>query len=300
MKMGRMMAGGVAGLVLLAALSGAAVAAGTNDENTQVAATDNGSSAQVSYDTMAAPAAGGGAPAPSKWRFSITPLSIWGFNIEGPMSIKGHSTDVNASFGDIKDKVDGGGGVGFEFGKGSWSGFVSGGIIKFLQGDVTTPVAPGVHSDVTLDWTSGELGVAYRLPLSPAKKAPKVELLGGARYNNLKLEIRATSGASFDAERHQSWTDPFFGMRLAQPIGGNFAFITRADVGGFGISNNQSKLNWNFTSGVAYQWRFKSDWGIALFGGYKLNELDYRNEDPTKLQVIQRFQGPAASLSFNF
>jgi len=305
MAMVRMVAASVLGFGLMAAPGLTVAADSTTDEKVLTASAESGSGSQGSVSMAPAAASGGGAAAQDKWHFSVTPLSFWAFNIEGPACVKGVCRDANASFGDVKNKLDGGAGIGFEFGKGNWTGMISASKIKFLEGDVEvnvdTPAGTPVFettADFELEWDNIEAGVAYRLPMGGAGKSPKVELLGGARFQKLKLTAFSGPG-SFDEDRSISWTDPFFGMRLAQPFGDNFAFVTRADVAGFGATAHSSKLTWNFTSGVGYQWKF-TGWGMNLFGGWKLMELDYRDDDPKKLQVIQRFSGPVLALSFNW
>ena len=299
MAIGRMVAASVVGLGLMAAPALTVAADGSSDEKTLTTAAETGSVTQGSTTMAPLAAAGGGAASDDKWRFSITPLSFWGFNIEGPMCVHNKCGDVNASFGDIKNKIDGGAGIGFEFGKGNWTGMINASKIKFLDGDIDIDTPnQSTTADISLEWDTIEAGIAYRLPMGGAAKSPKVELLGGGRFQKLKLNAFSGPG-DFDETRDISWTDPFFGLRLAQPLGDSFAFITRADVAGFSATAHSSKMTWNFTSGVGYQWKF-TGWGMNLFGGWKLMELDYRDDDPAKLQVIQRFSGPVLALSFNW
>jgi len=298
MAMVRMVAASVLGFGLMVAPGLTVAADSTADEKVLTASAEAGSGSQGSVSMAPAAAAGGGGASEDKWHFSLSPLSVWGFNIEGPICVEGICRDANASFGDVKDKIDGGAGIGFEFGKGAWTAMIAASKIKFLESDVDVDTPSGsTFGDISLEWDIIEAGIAYRLHMAD-KKSPKVELLGGARFQKLKLNAFSGPG-DFDETRSISWTDPFFGMRLAQPFAENWAFITRADVGGFGATAHSSKLTWNFTSGLGYQWKF-SGWGMSLFGGYKLNEMDYRDDDPSKLQVIQRFTGPVLSLGFNW
>jgi hypothetical protein len=299
MAMVRMVAASVLGFGLMAAPGLTVAADSTTDEKVLTASAESGSGSQGSVSMAPAAAAGGGAAAQDKWHFSVTPLSVWAFNIEGPACVKGLCLDANASFGDVKDKIDGGGGIGFEFGKGNWTGMFTASKIKFNESDkpVTLPDGTDTFGDVNFELDIIEAGIAYRLHMADSK-SPKVELLGGARFTKLKLDAFSGPG-DFSEDRSISWTDPFFGMRLAQPFGGSWAFITRADVGGFGATAHSSKMTWNFTSGLGYQWKF-TGWGMNLFGGYKAEELDYRDDDPQDLQVIQRWQGPVLALAFTW
>jgi len=294
-----MVAASVVGLGLMAAPALVVAADGTSDKKVLTASADTGSTAQGSASMAPAAMAGGSGPSDDGWHFSVTPLTFWGFNIEGPICVKNACRDANVSFSDVQDKFDGAAGVGFEFGKGNWTAMITASKISFVEEDKEVEfMGSSNRGDIELEWDNIEAGIAYRLPSAGAKKSPKVELVAGARFE--KLELSAFSGpGDFDESESVSWTDPFFGLRLAQPLGGHWAFTTRADVAGFGVSQNSSKMTWNFTSGIAYQWKF-TGWGMTGFAGYKLMELDYRDDDPDRLQVIQRFTGPVLALSFDW
>jgi hypothetical protein len=239
------------------------------------------------------------AAADDDWHFSVTPLSLWAFGIEGPYSIQGHARDVDASYDDVKDKLNGGAGVSFEFGKGKWSGFFNASKLEFEEEDAKASTPMGnAEADVLLRIETIEGGVAYRLPVEPGSKAPRIELLGGVRFNEYEGEIQPSQASVVDES--VDWTDPFFGLRLAQPIKGSLAFVTRGDVGGFGGGgDSRSQATWNWTGGFGYHWKF-GGWGMNLFGGYRLTEIDLRGEDSEDFQVIQRYQGPVMSLSFDW
>ena len=285
-------------------MAGSAVTVRAADDGAGVSTSD---SAQVveSTPTPAAPLApAAAAPADDKWRFNVTPLAIWAFGVEGPIRIGGITRDVNVSFSDIDNKIDGGGGFGFEFGKGKFGGFLNAMDIKFLESGVPVgdPAAGSTAiADVRLEIQAVEGGFVYSVG-EPGPKSAKMKIKGGLRYNKWKGRVNAASATAsgFDRDRSQDWTDPYIGLNLALPVAGKCVFVTSLDAGGFGISaDHTSQFTWNLMTGFGYGWRFSS-WGMSLFGGYKAEEIDYRNSDPNKLQVIQRMDGPVVSLSFNF
>jgi hypothetical protein len=245
------------------------------------------------------PASAEEAAGASPWRFSVTPVAIWGFNIDGPIIVEGRSRYVNASFSDVKNSIDSAGGLGLSMGKGSWDFALNGNYIKFLDEDSKSNLDPSIRTDNSLKWTTIEASGAYRLPIQRAPKAPQVALSLGVRFNQMEVEVDATQGATFTVDADRSWTDPFVGMSVVQPIVKGLAGIVRGDVGGFGLSSNQTKYTWNFTAGMGYRWGFDG-WAMSAMGGWKMNEFDYEDEDPARLQLIQRFQGPVGSLTFSF
>ncbi len=281
-------------LMLLVALASLTMAA-ESDSDTTLAAT----AGDQPVATATAPGtAFGQASSPDKWRFSVTPISVWGLNIEGPTCLKGICHEVNASFGDIKDKISSSAGIGFEIGKGNWAGIFSGSKIEFTEDPVRLDTGIGTfRGTATLEWDNIEAGFGYRLPMS-GEKSPKVQILGGLRFVKFKGHLFSGPG-SFNESKSISWTDPFFGMSLAQPMGGHWAFVSKATIAGFGATSHSSKLTWDFTAGAAYKWMF-SGWGMTAFGGYKASELDYRDDDPKRLQAIWRVSGPVFTLGFDW
>lgn len=286
-------------VVLALALTGSVAVA--EESTDQAATTDTGSTATVASTTMAPAGSAGGAD-PNKWRFSITPVAVWGFNVGGAVTVAGHTRNVNASFSDITDDLASAGGLGVEIGKGPWAGYLNASLLGWEE-DIDNWVAPSTATgdiEFTLDYTSLEVGFAYRLPMAAGAKTPVVELTAGARFTQIEIGLEGTSGFSFDRDENLSWTDPMFGLKLMQPIGKGFAAVVKADVGGFGFTDNQSQMTWDFMGGIGYNFKFDG-WGIGVVGGYKINHWDYaRHDDPSRLTMDMRMQGPFVSASVNF
>jgi hypothetical protein len=234
------------------------------------------------------------------WRFAVTPIAAWAFNAKGPVTLLDHTRYTNASFGDISNNLNSAGGLGFQFGKGKWTGTFS---ASKLEWEVERVQGPGFDAnafDVNLDYTVVELGFAYRLATASGPKAPAVELLGFVRSSKIELGVEDSSGSGFSGETDVDWTDPFLGMRLVQPIKGAFFAVMSADIGGFGITSNQSQLTWDFLAGLGYRWKFDG-WGMTLSGGYKAQQFVLRNEtSPELFSLDQRFQGPTVALTFGW
>lgn len=290
-------------MVLALALTGSAAVA--EESTNQAATTDSGSTATVASTSMA-PAGSAGGGTDSKWRFMITPISVWGFNTSGSMTVAGVNKNINASFSDITDDLSTAGGLGVEIGKGNWSGYLNASIVGWSEDfdnydpNPSNPNNPTGDLEFTLDFTSIEAGFAYRLPMAAGSKAPIVELTAGARFTQIEVGLEGTSGFSFDRDENISWTDPMVGMKMALPLFAGFNAIIRTDVGGFGFTDNQTQMTWDFTGGIAYNFKFDG-WGIAVAGGYKINHIDYaKHEDPQRFALNMRMQGPFVSASVWF
>jgi hypothetical protein len=292
-----MVVAGVLGFGLMLTPAIADSATSTTDETTQAPPAATGSGTPAQFDMMAAATAGGGSG--DKWRFSVIPLSFWGLGIEGPLCVKGACRNVNASFGDLKDEFDRAMGIGFEFGKGAWGAYVNASEIDFVEEDArfTTPGGGTTNGDIEFDWSTIEVGGTWRFPTSGGN-SPVVDFLYGARFTQMELSA-FSGGGVFDESESVNWTDPMIGLRLAQPLGKNWAIALKSTAAGFSASSNSSKMTWDITGGVGYNWKF-TNWGLGFFGGWKSQELDYRDDDPAAFQAILRFQGPVFTTAINW
>ena len=288
---------------LMIMLVGAALAADSVDTNTLVAPAGTELTAPSSpVDVVVAPAATGGGDSADKWRFALTPIAFWSFNIKGPVTLRGHTRFVNASPSDVRDNMTTGAGLAFSFGKGAWTFPFALQGIKWEVNHVNGPAGiDPTDYDLDLTYSQWQAGIAYALPIARGPKAPTVQLVGFVRSSRLKLRVQSSNGNSFDRDKQYTWTDPFVGVNVVQPIKGKFFFNMNADIGGFGISNSTSQLSWDFMTGCGYHWAWDR-WGMTLSGGYKAMAWDIQGEqsDPQDFNADLRFQGPVIALTFTF
>lgn len=286
-------------MVLALVVTGTVAAADSTEADNQATTTESSPSATVSSTTMAPVGSAGGA-SDEGWRFAITPIAIWGMNIEGPITYRGRTRQINASFDEISDNLSSAGGLGVEIGHGRWGLYLNGSVLD-LESDVSDFTAPnGSTGDLTfeVDFTMAEAGFLWRLPTEG--KSATIDLSIGARWTQVEVGLKGTSGFSFDRDENFSFTDPMVGVRVLQPIGKGFLAVVKAGGGGFGFSNNQSKMQWDLLGGIAYNFKFDG-WGIGVMGGYKINQFDYQNhEDPERRALDLRSQGPIVSATVVF
>jgi hypothetical protein len=245
----------------------------------------------VTQATTGAQAPGATTRDPDEWRFSITPLSVWAFSVEGDITVRGVRRKIDVDFDDVLDKADGMIGVNAEVGRGAWGGYLGVSYMKF-EDDATRG---GISAEATLEWLTIEGGVTYAFPkLQLGPVSLLTEALAGARYTRFEGEIEN----GFNVDNDVDWLDPIVGARLTMPLTNRLFLLVRGDVGGFGISDEQSDLTWNFVGGIGYRWPISQTFALSLFGGYRIYDVDFEGESRNKLDL--QFKGPIVSLTFHF
>ncbi|MCL4787201.1 MAG: hypothetical protein KJ070_10465 [Verrucomicrobia bacterium] len=118
------------------------------------------------------------------------------------------------------------------------------------------------------------------------------EPLAGVRYNNLSGEIRGPFGRTPTGT--QDWWDPIVGANLSLPLGKNFSFNVRGDIGGFGVG---SDLTWQ--AFPYFDWQF-ARWG-SLQAGYRWLYMDYETgSGASRFKYDMLNQGPQFGVVFHF
>jgi hypothetical protein len=245
--------------------------------------------------TLASPALGQ-EPAASRWRVSWTPIALWGSGIEGPVTVLGATRDVDVSFSDITDHLQGSYSTSFTATKGRAGGFLNLSYLKVGQDSVATAGAP--LADVSLKWFTVELGGTYA---AVAKPEVVVSVLGGIRYTGLKGKLEASDGSFALEPETIDWFDPYIGAGVVKPIGKKFALSLRGDIGGFDLSEKTSKLTWTVFPAASY--RFPISGGkrnLLLSGGYRFTSIDFEGEGPETFQMDVDMSGPTLGLTIVF
>ncbi len=214
-----------------------------------------------------------------EWQFTIAPLYLWAVGIEGDVSIGPVTAPVDVSFRDLFDNLSGAFTLHVEARKKEWN-VLADYMFVGLEPDAT--LSTGTPLDVNLDMQIGELGGTYLL----TKSSPFVEVLAGARYQNIDMKATSTP-VSVD----ESWWDGFVGARITGQWG-NWKVVGRGDVGGGG-----SDLVWNVS--LLGDYRFKK-WG-SVYAGYRVLDYDYSSGSGASRFVFDtRLQGPLLGLAFYF
>jgi hypothetical protein len=215
---------------------------------------------------------------PDSWQYEVTPYFL-AAGLNGTAGVRGVTADVDMSFSDVMDSLEGGFMGLFAAQKGRWSYGLEG--VYFKLGDEATKSVSGPFGQVTVNGAlelttkmyiyQGTVG--YRL----VDEATSVDLLGGLRYTKLDAEANVVittvpgivfPGGAISASGSESWTDAVAGVRAIHPLSDNLDLIGYADVGAGG-----SDLTWQLIAGL--NWEFKKDF-IAK-AGYRVLDWDYED-----------------------
>lgn len=225
------------------------------------------------------------------WQYEATPYLL-AAGLDGTVGVKGFTTDVDASFGDILENLEGGFMGLFTAAKGPWT-FGLEGVYMKLEGDPSKTVT-GPGGAVSVD---GELDVTSKLYVVQGTAAYRVlddrtqlHLLGGVRWTkldaDLSVRVMFTPGIVFpdggtSASGDESWTDGVVGAQVIHPLTDHVALMGYADIGAGGSDLTYQLIggvNWefakNFTAKAGYRylyWDYEDDgtvWDMAASGLY--------------------------------
>jgi hypothetical protein len=196
------------------------------------------------------------------WQFGVV-VPLWAPGIDGNVTVKGHQQDVNINFDQLKDHLDASFALGLEARKGKFGIFGDVGYMKF-SADGTVA---GHAVDSELKFAIANAGVSYLLIKTESEHPFVLEGTLGLRYWYTDTSFSA-GGLNYGKDRNLE--DPMIGLRGSQYLTQKFHLDFAGDIGGFGISDNQSTLDWSVTGMATYDF---AKW-FSLSGGYKALALD--------------------------
>lgn len=220
------------------------------------------------------------ARAEGEWQYSLAPY-IWGAGLDGTTGVGPVTSDIDLSFSDIVETLDGGLLVHFEATRGSW-----------------TVLADGIYLDLGQDFDRGQADIKQTiLELGGAYEVKEdFEVLFGARWSDIDVQIDRVGGLlipDIRVESSQSWTDPFIGGRWSPEISDRWSFQGRADVGGFGVG---SDFTWNAALLLLFEQSERITWGF----GYRVLDVDYEDDGTPRFVYDAQMPGLLVGVGFNF
>ena len=266
-----------------------------------------------------------------KWEFSLTPYG-WATSINGDVTARGHTADINESFIEIVEKSDSllAWMTYFEARKGRLALFTD-----FVWADIGFPgrfnitkspldrfdrASLNVKGDAQLDYkqTIIQSGVAYEVARwqSGSGSMTALDVMGSARYWNqeVDLSMRLTGtltvdlpdlGLQFQRSRRAAvartgsleWVDPVVGARIRHEIAQGKELRLEGDVGGFGVG---SEFSWQAVATYGFD--------VNCFGtplhtviGYRALAVNYSEDGrfgENALDIVQH--GPVMGVTFNW
>lgn len=227
------------------------------------------------------------AAADDEWQFQFTPY-LWLAGLHGTTGTNARQVGVDASFGDVFDKLKFALMGTFEARRGKF-GIVTDFQYVSLDDDEATPgpLYSGVDARVKTFIFDPE--VAYRLIADPEKGA-FLDVMGGIRVVKVSTELTFFTGflPGFQLDASRTWVDGVVGMRAKAHLSPKVFVVGKFDVGGGG-----SNFTYQLLAAGGYQIRPT----IALLFGYRALDINYR-KDNFVYDTNQR--GPILGVGFKF
>jgi hypothetical protein len=242
------------------------------------------------------------------WQFSITPY-VWGVALKGDVGVGKTDANVDASFKDILDHLNGALMLSLEARKGAF-GLLSDSIYADLEDNHATG-DDRIKIDATGKLFIQSLAGTYRVgtwQLAATSAGPlsvTVDPYAGARYTHLNAEVRGKLdlpdlgiNARRTAEQSEHWVDPIVGVRTAWTLGERWVFVLAGDVGGISTSDQYSAEAW---STVGYKFGLFGSDNATVLAGYRVLKQKYENGDGRdRFDWDMTLHGPLVGLKITF
>ena len=223
-------------------------------------------------------------PQPDEWQFALSPLFLWGMNLDGTTTIGPVTAPLELGFkDDVFENLAAVFTVHFEAKKNDLALFAE---YQYVNLQPSSSIVNGPTVDVDFTIQAAEFAAGYHVV---TWGNTDVEPILGFRYTYQALDA-APQGGSQLIDSTEDWWDVFGGVRLWTHFNEEWTLISRADIGVGG-----SDLVWNVSFIVDYQFK---KWG-SVFGGYRWMDFDYDSgsgPDRYAYDALQR--GPLLGISF--
>jgi opacity protein-like surface antigen len=231
------------------------------------------------------------------WTFDVAPFYLWIPALDGTVTVRGLSADVDLSVGDTLDLLF----DSFKFAATGRAEARKGNVLLTL-GLMYMNLEENTQTDIGLGVTTEfkqlilEFGGGYHLLdwSLPGEGFPTlaVDFLAGGRFVHLDSGLTIENFA--DVDRSQDWLDPFLGARLKLDIIDRVSVSVRGDIGGFGVG---SHFTWNMAALVAYQ----ASQRITLGAGYRILDINFsEGTGSNKFKYDVQMRGPMLGFAIHF
>ncbi len=249
----------VIGLAFLAASGAQSPAAAAHGAQSAVAVAQNAPPAAAA--AQSAPPDSAAAPAP-EWQFEFTPY-LWLIGLDGSVSIGSREEEFSVSFSDLFAALELGLMGAFEARRGRWGLIADGMYFDLGPAAPNTGPAGGTLAVEIVE----QLYMAGGLVRVLDRSGATVDLIVGARYVNLAVELAARGGLLDGVSRsgRQEWVDAVVGGRGNYPFTRRWSAIVNLEVGTGG-----SDFTWHALAGAD----FKVTKSLIARGGYRYLSID--------------------------
>ncbi|MFO1036262.1 MAG: hypothetical protein U1E45_05395 [Geminicoccaceae bacterium] len=282
-----------------------------------------GSSAALAQDTAPVSTNPFEAARQAPLEITVTPY-VWAMALNGTVGVGDVHADVDLSFSDILQHLNGALMMSAEFRKGPFS-LLSDTLVARLEGDANGDYN-GDLVDASLDVNAKmtqvmqQLAGTYRFAdVAFANSEPgrpfgaTFDVYGGARYTYLNTQVQARLNASVEgpfgqrerqnqrqatqsADKH--WVDPIIGLRSIWNLGGRFSAVVAGDIGGISTSDQYSWEAWGL---VGYRFSIFSEGDSNFLIGYRALHQKYQDGSGNRrFDWDVTMHGPITGLKITF
>jgi hypothetical protein len=201
--------------------------------------------------------------------------------MSGDLTVGNQTVGVDASPGDIFDKLQFGAMLYVQVRKGVWGGAVDGLYMNLEQDAKQVNASAGAKQGMV------DMSAFRRL-------TPAIDVLLGARVNILESSLNLpTPGVSVSETK--TWVDPIVGVLLhLPPSESKWSLGMRADIGGFGIGSS-------FAYQLYPQLGFRASRLISIHAAYRYMNMDYDTGSGSDyFRYDMSTFGPELGLAFHF
>lgn len=235
-----------------------------------------------------------------RWEFEVAPY-VWAMALNGDVTVKGRKIDLDLSFSDIWDELNGAVMLTFSGRKGKWGFF--GDTIYANLGEDRKIGQIKLKPDINTLWVT--LGGFYRAgswPLSAApNKTPTVtmDILAAARYTYLDVDLDFSPQVVPNVGGSKDWVDPLVGVRAFFDLSDRWTCALVGTVGGFGVG---SDLTWDANGTFGYRFSlFSQRRNARVVAGYRALYQDYHTgSGSNRFEWDVTMHGPILGLAVTF
>ena len=222
------------------------------------------------------------------WQHALA-IYMVGSSINGTVGVGDLDLEVDMSFGDILDNLDGGAMLAYRGTRGPWSFGADFAYLGLEASESELGPLGRVRVGIDADQLMLTADVGYALN-------DRWSVYGGARYWDLDtdLSLAFAVGQLVTASASESWIDPIVGLRYFAPLGGKWSLMAWGDVGGFGVG---SDFSWSATAVAVYQVNHNAH--VLL--GYRHIDVDYEDGNGADRFKWDAWEGgPAVGFAWQF
>jgi hypothetical protein len=271
------------------------------------------------------------APVIDTWTFRFTPY-IWATSLNGFTTVKGYTTDIDASFIDILDHTQFPSDL-FQlaaFGEARYGRFAVLTDIAYMKmglgASLTTShdigrlatLGIGASAGLTVKMIIAEAAAAYEVAHWGTGVLPDsgtaLDLYAGGRVwwqqadadFNISgtltglgpLGLTRTDAGTVSASGDVSWIDPVIGARLRHQLAPGWNLMVSGDVGGFGVG---SKFSWQAIGALNFDFLRTANVSWSGMIGYKALYVDYaQGSGLTQYEYSMTMYGPIFGITARF